>query len=346
MGEDSRPSTGPTGRDRTMAGIMKDNTDQLRHEIVSDDELDLTDVDLSMHSGCNWIAAISEIGEQHGFAEPLGKRHHAVFVEDGDTLLVSFESMPGISSYSQTATPLGWEMQAIEGWSSLSLICTADTWFRDAEVIRFFDQLLDDGFFDAFKKVIFYGAGPCGYAAAAYSVAAPGARVVLLQPQATLDPRIAEWDDRFPEMRRVDFASRFGYAPDMIDAAQAAYVLYDPQERMDAMHAALFERRNVSRFRLPYMGDALQGDLLELDLVHPILAAAADDRLDRAEMARLLRARRNHTPYLRRLLSRLDVENRPLLAEWLCANVTARLNAPRFRRRLDALRAEGEAREG
>ena len=65
---------------------MKDNTDQLRHEIVSDDDLDLTDVDLSMHSGCNWIAAISEIGEQHGFAEPLGKRHHAVFVEDGDTL--------------------------------------------------------------------------------------------------------------------------------------------------------------------------------------------------------------------------------------------------------------------
>ncbi len=337
---------GPIGSGKTMAGTMKDSADQIRPENVFDDELDLTGVDLSMHSGRAWIDAISGIGDAHGFAEPLGKRHHAVFVEDGDTLLVTFESMPGISSYSQTATPLGWEMQAIEGWSNLSVICTADTWFRDCEVVDFFDQLLDDGFFDEFEKVIFYGAGPCGYAAAAYSVTAPGARVVLLQPQATLDPRIAEWDDRFPEMRRVDFTSRFGYAPDMLDAAQAAYVLYDPQERMDAMHAALFARPNVTRFRLPYMGDALQGDLLEMDLVHPILDAAADDRLDVAEMSRLMRARRNHPPYLRRLLSRIDAEDRPLLAEWLCSNVTSRLNAPRFRRRLDALRAEAEGRDG
>ncbi|MCA0994589.1 phosphoadenosine phosphosulfate reductase [Alloyangia pacifica] len=329
-----------------MADIMKDSAEQPLDRPAFDDELDLTDVDLTAFTRADWIAEISKLGEEHGFAEPLGKRHHAIFVEDGDTLLVTFESMPGISAYSQTATPLGWEMQAIEGWSNLSVICTADTWFRDEEVTRFFDQLLDDGFFDEFDKVIFYGAGPCGYAAAAYSVAAPGARVVLLQPQATLDPRVAEWDDRFPEMRRVDFTSRFGYAPDMLDAAQAGYVLYDPQQRMDAMHAALFERRNVTRFRLPYMGDALQGDLLELDLIHPILSAAAEDRLDTAEMARLLRKRRGHIPYLRRLLSRLDAENRPLLAEWLCANVTERINAPRFRRRLEALRAEGVTPEG
>ena len=40
-------------------------------------------------------------------------------------------------------------------------------------VYGFFDQILDDGFFDEFDTIIFYGAGPCGYAATAYSVAAP-----------------------------------------------------------------------------------------------------------------------------------------------------------------------------
>jgi hypothetical protein len=50
------------------------------------------------------------------------------------------------------------------------------------------------GFFDDFDQVVFYGAGQCGYAAAAFSVATPGATVVAIQPQATLDPRVTEWD--------------------------------------------------------------------------------------------------------------------------------------------------------
>ncbi|MCR8547124.1 phosphoadenosine phosphosulfate reductase [Salipiger sp. P9] len=307
------------------------------------DQTDLSTVDLTGLPRGQWINAISKIGETEGFTEPLGKRHHAVFIERGDTLLVSFESLPGIEALSDTATPLGWELAAQKGWSSLSVISARDTWFRDAQVYGFFDQLQDDGFFDEFETVLFYGAGPCGYAAGAYSVASPGARVVMLQPQATLDPRVTEWDDRFTEMRRLTFTSRYGYAPDMLDAAQQGYVLYDPHERFDAMHSALFERRNVTRFRLPFMGSALQGDLLDLDLLIPILAAAAEDRLDTLSFARMLRARRDYAPYLRKLLARLEADNRMALAEALCQNVTTRLDAPRFRRRLEALRAPREA---
>jgi hypothetical protein len=43
---------------------------------------------------------------------------------------------------------------------------------------------VDDGFFDEFEQVIFYGSGSSGYAAAAFSVAAPGATVIAVQPQA------------------------------------------------------------------------------------------------------------------------------------------------------------------
>ncbi|SFB81203.1 phosphoadenosine phosphosulfate reductase [Salipiger profundus] len=308
------------------------------------DETDLSAVDLSGVRRGRWIKAISEIGETDGFAEPLGKRHHGVFVERGDTLLVSFETLPGIEALSPTSTPLGWTMAISEGWSSLSVISARDTWFRDPLVYGFFDQLLDDGFFDEFDRVIFYGAGPCGYAAAAYSVAAPGARVLMLQPQATLDPRVTEWDDRFADKRRLDFTTRYGYAPDMVDAAQQAYLLYDPRERLDAMHSALFARRNVTRFRLPFMGSALQGNLLELELVAPLLVAAADGTLDDLSFARLMRKRRDYPPYLRKLLARLEGEGRLGLAQALCENVTRRLEAPRFRRRLEVLRqARAEA---
>ena len=65
-------------------------------------------------------------------------------------------------------------------------------------------------------------------------------------------------------MRRLDFTSRYGYAPDMLDAAGKAFVLYDPMDRLDAMHAALFARPNVTLLRLRHMGAALQGALLRM----------------------------------------------------------------------------------
>ncbi|ETA51537.1 hypothetical protein [Ponticoccus alexandrii] len=295
--------------------------------------------DLSALSRSEWLTALRRIGEDFGFAESLGKKHAGIFVEEGDTLLVSFESMGAIETLSDTRTPLGFDMVGTRGWSSLSLLSRGDTWFRDPELYAFFDQLLDDGFFDEFETVIFYGAGPAGYAAGAYSVAAPGARVMMLQPQATLDPRITEWDDRFIEMRRQSFTDRYGYAPDMIEAAQQGYVLYDPRERLDSMHAALFARPNVTRLRMPFMGTALQADLRALDLLPSLLTAVAEDRLTTETFARVLRARRDHPPYLRRLLARLDAEGRKGLARRLCRNVVARMEAPRFRRRLAQLEA-------
>lgn len=295
--------------------------------------------DLSKHSRSEWLGALRQIGEEYGFAEPLGKNHAAIFIEESDTLLVGFETMSGIETLSETRTPIGFDMVGAAGWSSLSLLSHGDTWFRDPKIYDFFDQLIDDGFFDEFETVLFFGAGPCGYAAAAYSVASPGARVLVLQPQATLDPRIAEWDDRFTEQRRRDFTSRYGFAPEMLEAAEHAYIVYDPRERLDAMHSALFARPNVSRFRAPFMGGSLQSDLRALDLLPGMLTASAEGRLDTAAMAGMLRARRDHSPYLRRLLMRLDADERTGLARMLCQHVVARMHAPRFRRRLAQIEA-------
>lgn len=284
-----------------------------------------------------WRAAIAAIVKEDGSFEDLGRRHFAAFIEKGPTLLVTFETMQGMHALSDMAQPLGWEMLQAHGWSHLCLASDGDTWFRAPEVIDHFDSLIDDAFFDAFETVLFYGAGPCGYAAAAYSVASPGARVVAIQPQATLDPRVTEWDDRFTDMRGLDFRSRYGYAPDMLDAAERAYVLYDPQEQLDAMHAALFTRPNVTKLRMPFMGAALQTDLLEMGQMAPLLKAAAEDTLDTLSFARLYRSRRDYRPYLRNLLDRLEGDDRDLLTMALCRNVTSRMRARRFSARLNGL---------
>ncbi|WP_146589030.1 phosphoadenosine phosphosulfate reductase [Puniceibacterium confluentis] len=294
-------------------------------------------------SRADWLRALQDLGEARGFLEPLGAAHHALFVEDGDTLVVTFESLPAIQALSEDGAPVGLEFVRELGWSQLAVISDRDTWFRDPDVYKFFDQLNDDGFFDDFEQVVFFGAGPCGYAAAAYSVACPGARVVAVQPQATLDPRLAGWDERFADKRRLCFTDRYGYAPEMLDAADHAFILYDPHEPLDAMHAALFHRSNVTRFRLPFMGSALLSDLLELDLLLPLLTSAAEGSLDVLTFSGLMRVRRDHPPYLRKLLARLESDGRSGLSEMLCENVVARMQAPRFRRKLEALRAARKA---
>lgn len=290
-----------------------------------------------------WLKKLAQISEEHGFFQPLGKRHFATFVEDEPALLVTFETIQGIRSLSDTAQPLGWEMVKGVGWSHLCIVSDGDTWFRDQRVYAYFDRLIDDGFFDNFEKVIFYGAGPCAYAAAAFSVAAPGATVVAIQPQATLDPRVTEWDDRFTEMRRTDFNDRYGYAPDMLDAAEHAYVLYDPAATLDAMHAALFTRPNVTKFRLRNMGTALQTELLEMQVLLRILAKASKGKLTTQGFAKIFRARRENRNYLRNLLAHLDAKGRTKLGKMLCESVAKRGNAPYFTRRLAQFNAQDAA---
>ena len=88
------------------------------------------------------------------------------------------------------------------------------------------------------------------------------------------------------------------------------------------------------------MGAALQTQLIEMDILYPILNLAGQDRLTAASFYRLHRARRDNPSYLRSLMGWLDAEDRAYLNMMLCSNVSTRLNAPKFRRRLDALKRE------
>jgi hypothetical protein len=284
-----------------------------------------------------WLGALKKVMEDLGDFSELDENHIMTFVKQRSKLIVTFETVQGILSLSETAQPLGFELARSEEWSHLCLISDGDTWFRSQELYAMFDELTDNGFFDDFDDVLFYGAGPCAYAAAAFSVAAPGATIFALQPQATLDPDVAVWDKRFSEMRRLNFSDRYGYAPDMIEAAKKMYLFYDPHEQMDAMHAALFSGSHVEKIKLPFMGAALQTSLLQMTLLMDLLKSAGYGKLSRAEFFRKYRARRNYSQYLKSLMARLDADERHYLNVILCRNVTARLTAPKFARRLETL---------
>jgi len=265
---------------------------------------------------------------------------------DIKTLLVTFETRESIEALSEMAHPVGFDLAREEGWSTLSLICDGHTWFRDPSVYRYFDRLIDDGFFEDFDAVVFYGAGSCGYAACAFSVAAPGARVLALSPQATLDPRVTEWDDRFRRMRRVSFNDRYGYAPDMLDAAASATLIYDPEVEADAMHAALFTRPNVTKLRMRHYGTHLDAQMVRLDLLIPLLSEIGNDSFDDMVFFKLHRQRRLDRNYLRALAGEVEDTGRMGLAKAVYRHAAEELRAPRFRRRLEQIEAlEAQAAE-
>ena len=266
----------------------------------------------------SWLDRLEDVAEEHGYFEPLGHAHSAAFLDAGPKLIVTFENAKTVRDTNAASEPRGFDFVREDGWSHLTILSEGDTWFRDPRVYGYFDRLVDDGFFEDFDNVLFYGAHSAAYAAAAFSVAAPGATVVAARPQATIDPRVTGFDTRYLHARRLDFQTRYGYAPQMIDGGRATFVLFDPLQRLDAMHAALFQHETVHHLRCPGFGWRIDTMLDSGGMLSPILRAAMDGTLSEHRFSRIFRQRRKHMPYLRTVANRAIQSEHFQLAANMC----------------------------
>ena len=290
-----------------------------------------------------WLAKIDAIGEEAGYFQTVGNKHWAFFADESPTLLVTFENADDIRTGSDGQLPAGHAIAHAKGWSHLCLIADGDTWYRDPAVYRYFDRLVDDAFFEDFDRVVFYGAGIGGYAACAFSVAAPGATVLAVRPLASLAPSVAEWDKRHKAKRRLNFTHRYGYAPDMVDGAGQVFIAYDPEVPMDAMHAALFTKPFTTALRCRNYGLTPETMLAQMGVLSKLIEAACEGRLSAALFYELHRKRRDYGVYLRQLLQRANSLNRPMLEALICRNVLDRIGGPRFRKRMTQLEEQFDA---
>ena len=102
-----------------------------------------------------WFAAMGKLGRKYGMYEKLGDKHAALLVDEGETLVVTFETVEDIRDENPGSEPLGFDLIRATGWSLLSVMSDGDTWSRDPKVYEFFDALTDDGFFDGFDRSVF-----------------------------------------------------------------------------------------------------------------------------------------------------------------------------------------------
>jgi hypothetical protein len=294
----------------------------------------------AVSNDAEWLARLDVLGEERGYFQKVGPRHSAVFTDEGPILLVTFESIAAIRARDPDGVPEGFALADAHGWSHLALVAHHESWFRDPAVYGYFDRLIDEGFFEDFDRVILYGTGMGAYAACAYSVVAPGSVVVTVAPQATLDRRIVEWDDRFPQTRRMSFGDRYGFAPLMVEAADEVYLFYDPAEKEDAMHASLFASSHVEKIRCPRFGATLAEDLRLMRVMPEVLELAGRGRLTARAVHRLMRVRHRYAPYLRSCLKRLVQRRRPWLTGLLCRSAVRRGGGRLFQQHLESAEAE------
>jgi len=272
-----------------------------------------------------------------GFQTALDENHMVTYIARGPKLLVTFETVEETLRISKNGLPIGLDFAEDKNWSLMHFSATAESWFRIKQVYDFIDELVDDCFFEEFDQVMFYGSAMGAYAACAFSVAAPNSTVMAIAPQATLDTERAGWDMRFPDAKRLIFNDRYGYAPDMLEGANKAYILFDPYKPLDHVHASLFNGPNVIRLKCRHLDGLIELALREMDALHQIIERAAEDSLDQASFYTLLRRRRNHVRYLRTLLHALGKRNRPLRVALLCKYVLGKKKGgPFFRKNLAA----------
>lgn len=285
------------------------------------------------------FARLEILTQEEGHFEPVGAQHWALFEDVGTTLLVSFEKLDTLLANPETLSN-GHTVARSNGWSHLCLIADGETWFRDPAVYRHFDRLVDDAFFEDFDRVLFYGCGLNGHAACAFAVTAPGAHVLAMNPRATMNPAESAWDRRNLPARRLDFTSRYGYAPDMLEGASHVVVIHDLTVREEAMHSALFRAPWVTRLSAPLLGERIERGLAHMGLLTEILQQAMAGTLSAQSYAKLWRKRRDFAPYLKALLERVEDARRKTLAIRVCRSVTKRLRAPYFSKRLAKLTGE------
>ena len=285
-----------------------------------------------------WALAMEKLTEDEGYFHPLGARHFAFFADKGTTLLVSFDRLEDILAR-PGQMPLAHPHAMARGWSHLCIIADGATWFRDPAVYGYFDRLVDDTFLEDFDQVLFFGAGMGGYAACAYSVAAPGAQVLALNPRATLDAAQTGPDRRDLAARRLNFTRRYGYAPDMLEGAAKVSVIHDPTIAAEAAQAALFRAPYITRLSARHMGDNLAASFDQMGLLPTLIDHAMKGTLTQSIFATLWRQRRDYAAYLRNILTKAETAARPGLEMMICRSVSRRLRAPRFEKRLARLMA-------
>ena len=261
----------------------------------------------------SWAEIAAGLAGKDGFYREGGE-HAMLFIKRSDTLVVTFDNLDIAMEKRDDKRPWGFAFIEKQGWSMLGVTAAGWTWFRDPWVYAQFDDLKENGFFKPFKRVVFYGASMGAYGACAFAPACPGADVVAISPQSTLDKTLVPFETRYKTAWGRDFSGPYGDAAHVSATAGRVTLIYDPYEPLDAGHVNRFTAANVVKLRAPLLGHRLGSSLQQMGILSPIVLAALNGTLSEAEFYQKLRARKGFARYQKELFKRALDKGHPELA--------------------------------
>lgn len=240
-----------------------------------------------------WFDELRPGGEGEGFME-RHLRHSLMFVKRPvRRLLVTFDNLSNVNDRSPLREPWGFKFAQDVNVSHLGVMAHVADWYRDADLIARFEKLRDEGFFDGYDRVVFAGVSMGGFAAIAFGSLVPGAHVVSVNPQSTLDTGLVPWETRYEGGRRQDWTLPLSDAAALTKDLGRVSIFYDPYHGLDKQHVARFSGDNITVFHCRHSDHKTAVFMRKIGALKPVMTDALFGDLDEVAFYRLYRARRD-----------------------------------------------------
>jgi hypothetical protein len=239
-----------------------------------------------------WLDALRPGGEGMGFLEKR-LRHSLMFIARPSTrLLVTFDNLSNVNDADVMREPWGFRFAQDNGLSHLGVMAHVGDWYRDAGLIDRITRLRDEGFFDGYDRVVFAGVSMGAYAALVFASLVPGAHVIAINPQTTLDPDLVPWETRYATGRRQDWTLPLADAAALTQDLGRVNLFLDPYHALDQKHVDRLHGDNLRIFRCRYSSHKTAVFLRKIDALKPVMQHCVFDELTPATFYRLYRGRR------------------------------------------------------
>ncbi|WP_265501125.1 glycosyltransferase family 2 protein [Paracoccus beibuensis] len=229
-------------------------------------------------------------------------------------LFVTFDNLSQVGLTGIDRDAWGYEFARKSDWSQLGIFAFRANWFRTPLLFDYLRHLRDAKLFERYETVTFSGTSMGAYAACAFSSLVPGAQVIAFSPQSTLSAGLVPWEGRFPSGRAADWRGDFSDAAAETAGAGRIFLIYDPLEENDRLHAERFTGDNVIHLRTPMAGHKTALRLRQADLLSRVVRGLATHSLTPQEFRHLYRSARMQPWYLDALGHRLAGRGR---SDWL-----------------------------
>lgn len=240
-----------------------------------------------------WFHDLRPGGGAEGFLE-RNLRHSLLFVKRPvKRLLISFDNLSNVNRNDTGREPWAYKFAQDINISHLGVMAHVADWYRDQDLIDRFKRLADDGFFEGYDRVVFAGVSMGGFAAIAFASLVPGAHVISVNPQSTLDTSIVPWETRYEGGRRQDWTLPLSDAALLTSGLGRVNIFYDPYHELDKQHVARFSGDNIRVFNCRHSVHKTAVFLRKINALKPVMHAAIFDELTELEFYRLYRGRRD-----------------------------------------------------